>query len=283
VQGAVPSTAKPTHVTAIAVPHSGDFFGLASNIIVSWDANETEEPIIPRGELRTVRLEVTFWVTWGIFGRLINYLFKYQSVIITLSVVDKPEWCVATLSQGTLQCIIPPKENSYEIVHTQLVVQVADDTPAFELCPITIQTTVEPLHGPFGFLTMMQNTSQIVNVTFTVGYKPLIQLSLPETNIIETPPQIQVELPIGITNLGNGRTTVVNEVLDYPNDWIVALPSQVILDVGEYKEINLSIIAPSNFSGVETITMGFTPHSSENYSLVGLRTFLNVLVYYNPS
>jgi hypothetical protein len=281
--GAVPSTAKPTHVTAIAVPHSGDFFGLASNIIVSWDANETEEPIIPRGPMRQVQLDISFWVTWGVLGRFINYMYRGTAIRLELSIIDKPEWCSATLLQGTLQCIIPPpKENSHEIVHTQLAVAVAENAPAFELCPVAIQATVEPLHGPFGFLTMMQGTSQFVNVTFTVGYKPLIQLSLPETNIIEAPPEIQVELPIGIANLGNGRTTVVNEVLDYPNDWIVALPSQVILDVGEYKEINLSIIAPSNFSGVETITMGFTPHSSENYSLVGSLTVLNVLAFYNP-
>jgi len=232
--------------------------------------------------LRWVDLEISFWVTWGIFGRLINYLLKNEQVIITLSVVAKPEWCVATISQGTLSGIIPPKENSYVIVHTVLTVQVADDAPAFELCPVTIQTTIEPLHGPFGFLTMMQGTTQVVNVTFTVAYKPLISLYLPHTNVIETPPLVQVELPIGITNLGNGRTTVENEVVNYPSDWIVALPSQVILDVGEYKEINLSIIAPSNFSGERTITMGFTPHSSDNYSLVGETHYVTILAYYNP-
>jgi hypothetical protein len=91
-----------------------------------------------------------------------------------------------------------------------------------------------------------------------------------------------VELPIGIKNLGNGKTIVENEVVDYPDGWIVSLPAQLVLDVGEYKEINLTLIAPSNFSGVETITMGFTPHSFENYSLVGSLTVLNVLAFYNP-
>jgi hypothetical protein len=281
--GIVPSIAKPIHVTANTVPHLGNFFGLSSNIIVSWDANETEEPIIPRGELRTVKLDVAFWVTWGVLGRFINYMYRGTSIRLELSIIDKPEWCSATLSQGTLQCIIPPpKENSHEIVHTQLAVAVAENAPAFELCPVAIQATVEPLHGPFGFLAMMQGTSQFVNVTFTVGYKPLLGFVFPETNIIEAPPQIQVELPIGIENMGNGRTTVVNEILNYPSDWIVALPSQVILDVGEYREINLSIIAPLNFSGVETITLGFTPHSSDNYSLVGQLTYITILAYYNP-
>ncbi len=278
----ISATAKPIIVTENTLPHPGNFFGLNSNIEICWDANDTAEPIIPRGELRTVRLDVSFWVTWGIFGRLINYLLKYEQVIITLSVVDKPEWCVATLSQGTLSCFIPPKENSHEIVRTQLAVQVADDAPAFELCPVTIQTTIEPKHGPFGIFTVMQDTTQVVNVIFTVAYKPLIQPHFPQTNIIETPPLIQVEIPIGITNLGNGRTIVVNEVVDYPDGWIVSLPAQLVLEVDEYKEMNLSIVAPSNFSGVETITVSFTPHSSDNYSLAGQLTYITFLAYNNP-
>jgi hypothetical protein len=277
------ATAKPILLTENTLPILENFFGLNSNIEISWDANQTEEPLIPRGPLRSVYLDISFWVTWGVFGRFINYIYHGTPIQLELSIIDKPEWCVGTLSQKTILGIIPPpKENSHQILHTLLTVTVADDAPAFELCPITIQTIVEPLRGPFGLITVMQGITKVVNVTFTVAYKPLISFHLPQTNIIETPPLVQVELPIGITNLGNGRTTVENEVVNYPSDWIVTLPSQLILDVGEYKEINLSIIAPSNFSGERTITMGFTPHSSDNYSLVGQCTFINILAYYNP-
>ena len=279
----LPATAKPILVTENTLPIPENVFGLNSNIIISWDANETEEPIIPRGEIRTVGLDVAFWVTWGVLGRFINYIYRGTVIRLELSIIDKPEWCVAILSQGTLQCIIPPpKENSYEIVHTQLAVAVADDAPAFELCPITIQTNVEPLRGPFGFITVMQGTTQVINVTFTVAYKPLLQFTLPEGNTIEAPPLTQVELPIGFKNLGNGRTIVVNELVNYPDDWIVTLPSQVTLEVQEYKEIILTIIAPANFSGEKTITMSFTPHSAENYSLIGATTYETILAYYNP-
>jgi hypothetical protein len=279
--GVVPSIAKPIHVTANTVPHPGNFFGLSSNTIVSWDANQTEEPIIPRGPMRQVQLDISFWVTWGVFGRLIGYLLRSQLLTMQVSIIEKPEWCYAFISQQNLSFTIPREENNQIIIHDYLAVGVGDDASAFEVFPVMIQLRVESVRGPFGIITMMQGTSQVVNVTFTVGYKPLIQVSLPETNIIEAPPLVQVELPVGLKNFGNGRTTVENEVVNYPSDWIVALPSQVILDVGEYKEINLSIIAPSNFSGVETITLGFTPHSSENYSLVGTESVINVLAYYN--
>jgi hypothetical protein len=141
---------------------------------------------------------------------------------------------------------------------------------------------MESACGPFGLFTVMQSTTQVVNITFTVAYKPLIMLHLPEGNIVETPPLVQVELPIGIKNLGNGKTIVENEVVEYPSDWIVSLPSQVILDVDEYKEMNLTIIAPSNFSGEEMIRVSFTPHYYYNYSLIGSTAYITILTYNRP-
>jgi len=280
--GIVPSAAKPLLVTARPVPHPGNLFGLNSNIELSWDANETEKPIIPRGELRRVDLNIKFWVTWGLFGRLINNLLKGQPVIMRLLIVDIPEWCTATISQETIPFPIPQKENTYDIEHTMLSLQVADEAPAFELFPVTIQATIEPLHGPFGFFTLMQSTTQVANITFRAAYKALIKPSLPEGNIIETPPLVQVKLPIGITNLGNGRTTVLNEIVNYPSDWTVTLPTQLVLEVGEYREMNLTIIAPSNVSGEKSITISFTPHSADNPSLIGETTYVSILTYYRP-
>jgi hypothetical protein len=280
--GIIPSAAKSLPVIARPVPHPGNFFGLNSNIIISWDANDTEKPIIPRGEIRSVVLNIKFWVTWGLFGHLINDFLTGQPVITKVSIVDKPEWCTAIISQKTLTSTIPRNENTYYIEYTVLSLQVADDAPAFELFPVTIQATMEPLYGPFGLFTVMQGTTQVVNVTFTVGYRPLIMPQFPQGDIIKTPPLVQVEFPIGITNLGNDRTIVQNEVVDYPNGWTITLPAQLCLEVGEYWEMNLSIIAPSDFSGEKTITVSFTPHSADDPSLIGETTYESILTYYHP-
>ncbi|MBN1860245.1 MAG: hypothetical protein JW840_02160 [Candidatus Thermoplasmatota archaeon] len=278
----IPSTATSLRSGPNTAPSLGIFFGLNSHLAIYWDANVTEEPIIPRGGIRTVCLDIPFWITWGLFGRLINYLLRYKLVTITLSVVDKPEWSTTALSQGTVFLSIPPKENVNEIGHTQLSVAVYENAPAFALLPVTIQATIEPVHGLFGLLTVLQGTTQVTDVTFTVAYKPLIQPIYPQTNIIETPPLIPVELPIGIQNLGNGRTTVVNEIVDYPEGWIVTIPAQLMLEVGGYNEMNLSIVAPFNFSGQETITVSFTPHSSDDYTLVGQTIYATFIAYYHP-
>jgi hypothetical protein len=280
--GIIPSAAKPIPVTANTVSHPRNFFGLNSNIEISWGANETEKPIIPRGEIRSVVLNIKFWVTWGLFGHLINDLLSGQPVIMKVLIVDKPEWCTAIISQETLTFPIPRNENTYYMEYTTFSVQVADDAPAFKLFPVAIQATMEPLYGPFGLFTVMQGTTQVVNVTFTVGYKPLIMPQFPQGNIIKTPALVQVEFPIGIKNLGNGKTIVQNEVVNYPNGWMVTLPAQLVLEVGEYKEMSLSIIAPSSFSGEKTITVSFTPHSFDNYSLIGETIYETILAYYHP-
>lgn len=261
-------------------PVGGDFFGMSSIILVSWDASETEEPIMPRGSLRVLHLDISFGVTYGVLGRLVYFLFRNQPVIITVEIEDTPDWCIATLSQGTVQCTIPAREDSYTTVHTQCAIQVSDDAPAFAPCPIKIRTTVQPFYGPFGLLSFLRGVTREDTVTFTVAYKPLIQTLFPETNVIEAPPFVEVELPIWIRNLGNGRTTVVNEIVDYPDGWVVSLPDQLMIEVDELGMMNLSIIPMWFYVGDEFITLRFTPHSSDDFSLYGESIFVTIKAYF---
>jgi hypothetical protein len=259
---------------------SGGVFGLSSRVLVSWDASETEEPIIPRGPLRVVKLEISFGVSFGVLGRLVYFLLRNQPVIITVEIEDTPDWCIATLSQGTLQCTIPAREDSYTTVHTQCVVQVSDDAPAFAPCPLKVRTAVQPFYGPFGLIPLLRGVTQQDTITFTVAYKPLLQTFFPETNIIEAPPFVEVELPIWIKNLGNGRTTVVNEIVNYPEEWVVSLPDQLIIEVDEYGMMNLSIIPLWFYVGEEFITLRFTPHSTDDFSLYGESIFVTIKAYF---
>ena len=280
--GTIPVLAQPFAMEPEPVADFWEHFGLISTIVVSWDANMTEEPIIPRGEIRSVPLECSFSVMYGVLGRLIHLLLRNKLVTMTLSIVEMPGWCTAVIAQGNLSVLMPPDEDTVMMATTQLSVMVNDQAPAFEHCPVKIQVTVEPRHGPFGFIPLLQGTTQDFHVTFIVGYKPLIQPSYPQGNVIETPPLVQVKLPIGITNLGNGKTIVENEVVNHPDGWDVTLPEQLILEVGEKKEMNLSFVAPAGFSGVASITVSFTPHSFDNYSLVGQTGYGSIIAYYRP-
>lgn len=278
--GTIPVLSQPVTMESDPVSDFWEHFGLISTVVVSWDANVTEEPLIPRGEIRVVPLQVSFSIMYGVFGRLIHLLFRNQLVTVKLSIVEMPEWCTAVIAQGTLSILMPPDKDTVMTAGTYLSVAVEDQAPAFELCPVKIQLTVKPRHGPFGFIPLLQGTTQDFHVTFFVGYKPLIQSHYPQGNVIETPPLVQVELPIQITNLGNGKTIVENEVVNYPNGWVVSLPEQLILEVGETKEMNLSLVAPADFSGEASITVSYTPHSFDNYDLVGETWYASFYAYY---
>jgi len=280
--GTILVLAQPFAMEPEPVADFWEHFGLFSAVSVSWDANMTEEPLIPRGEIRGVPLECSFSVMYGVLGRLIHLLLRNHRVIMTVSIVEVPEWCTAVISQGNLSVLMPPDEGTITTVTTWLSVMVSDQAPAFDLCPVKIQVTVEPRHGPFGFIPLMQGFTQEFLITFIVGYKPLISTYYPQGNVIETPPLVQVELPIRITNLGNGKTIVENEVVNHPDGWVVSLPEQLILEVGEKKEMNLSFVAPAGFSGEASITVSFTPHSFDNYELVGQTWYASFYAYYRP-
>ena len=76
----IPSTATPLAIIENVVPHPGSYFGLNSNIEICWDANQTEEPIIPRGSMRQVQLDISFLGYLGSF-RSSHQLSSQKSII----------------------------------------------------------------------------------------------------------------------------------------------------------------------------------------------------------
>lgn len=167
--GAIPVLAQPIAMEPEPAPGFWEHFGLFSNIVVSWDANMTEEPIIPRGEIRSVPLKCSFSVIYGVLGRLIHLLLRNHLVIMTVSIVEMPEWCTAVISQGSLSVLMPPAEGTITTVTTWLSVQVRDQAPAFEICPVKIQVTVEPRHGPLGFIPLLQGFTQNFSFPLSLG------------------------------------------------------------------------------------------------------------------
>jgi len=50
---------------------AGFFFNLQSSLTVSWNASETEQPLVPRGGTRTLTLDITHTVNKGLLGAAI--------------------------------------------------------------------------------------------------------------------------------------------------------------------------------------------------------------------
>ncbi len=112
-------------------------------------------------------------------------------------------------------------------------------------------------------------------------YRSGLGFNYPEGNEFETPPLVQVEVPLEIHNSGNGKSLIENEVHDLPPGWNVSLPSQLTLEQDEQKEILITLTAPTNFSGYENIILYFTPHYYYNYSDMGSTRVIFLYAMYN--
>jgi hypothetical protein len=184
---------------------AGLFFNLQSALTVSWSTNQTQTPVVPRGDLRTLELTITHTVTRGALGRGLLTFYTGNAVTINVEIIETPSWVTATLAQGTLQTTIRPDEVT--TLKTQISLQVADDAPAFAQGYIRLQATARKA----GFI---EGFTQEFTLTFLPDYKPLIQPAYPETNTKQIGPLDTAVFPIQITNLGNARTVVLLTVVE---------------------------------------------------------------------
>jgi hypothetical protein len=119
----------------------GEGFALDSIIQLSWNANETEEPLEPGGAPRNINITVTYHILISTFiGKFIlRYcLLTHQYVTVSLGIEDIPSWCTASLSNHELQYLITGNESSQLIT---LTVAVDEHAPAYGLCTVMYSTS----------------------------------------------------------------------------------------------------------------------------------------------
>ena len=261
------------------------FFGLKSHIGITWDENVSLVPLMPNEGVRIIPLNISYWVTWGIFGRITNYFLKNGVVDIKIKIMDIPKFCEAAFSINVTRLAFPDEQYLKESNINHIFITIDENAPAYEEFNITIQATMDrELRGPFGFITFLSPANITINITLIPDYWGVVFYELPEGSIIETPPLIEKQLPIIVQNLANGKTLIESEIIEYPPDFIIYFnPEELILDIGETKTLYMKIMAPSNFSGREVIRTKFTPHFYYNYSLMGLAEIFIFNCYYDLS
>jgi hypothetical protein len=260
-------------IAVLPTSSAGPLFNLQSVINVSW-GNETQQPVVPRGQLRQLDLVITHTVTHGLFGKYLLYLYSNTQIIIDLQITDKSSWCTATLSQGTLSTTVTPDNISTRI--TKLSLQVADDAPAFDLGYVTIKATAQKI-------ALIKGYEQEFTLSFVPDYKPLIQPTLPETNTKQIGPMDTATFPIEIKNLGNARTVVNLNVVSVPKDWVAIVTSQITLEegTGSTGTAYLVVKPPKGFGyhdDQQTIMVSLQPAQADRQTNVGVTTYQTVLV-----
>jgi hypothetical protein len=257
-------------------------FGLQSYLELSWNKNDTTRPIIPRGGLRIVPLEITFGINEGPLGEYILPFFYGREIQIHLKVGGYPEWCDVVMKSGAIVTAI-----SREVQHLRslFTVQLDMNAPAFQEFVVEVEASVDNITGPFGVINFINGCKTEGYPCFQPDYLPLINADCPYGNTIKAPPGLTATLTFRVTNLGNGETRVLNEFAEIPDgDWNISMPDEILLDVGEHGLVNISIRPPyvSGQSYVENIRVRLTPQYAYNSSISGYGFYITFLVYYFP-
>jgi hypothetical protein len=262
-------------VAMLPTASAGPLFNLQSVLTVNW-GNETQQPVVPRGALRQLDIEISHTVTHGVLGKYLLQLYTSTQVIIDLEITDKSPWVTATLSQSSLQAVLTPGETI--IVKTKLSLQVSDDAPAFQLGYVTIKATAQPI-------ALIKGYTKEFTLNFVADYKPLIKPSLPNTNAKTIGPMDTAVFPINIENLGNARTIVYLSVVNtsLPKDWVAIVTDQVTLEEGSGSTgtAYLVIKPPKGFGYHDekgTISVSLQPVQADNQANKGEIVYQTVLV-----
>jgi hypothetical protein len=255
------------------ISSAGPIFNFQSILNVSW-GNETQQPFVPRGEIRTVRIVITHTVTKTAGGKGVLSTLKGALIPIHVEIVEKPSWCSATVQQGTLSVTVQPDITS--TVETTIAIQVTNNAPANSLGYIKVKATADRT-------SIIEGFENVFTLSFIPAYKSLINPSLPETNMKEIGPMDTAVLPITISNLGNARTIVFLDVTSIPEDWVAVVTSQLTLEegAGSYGTAYLIVKPPKSFgyhNDEQTIKVSMQPVDAGDYSKRGEITYQTFLV-----
>ncbi len=262
-----------TLTTLIPTTQAGLIFNFQSVLNIKW-GNETQRPLIPRGELRFVTIIITHTVSKTALGSGVLSILTGALIPIHVEIVEAPPWCTAAIQQGTLSVTVQP--GAVSTVETTCAIQVDNDAPAYSLGTIRMRATADRT-------SLIEGYSNEFTLSFTPAYKSLIGLSLPETNVKELGPSETATLPINIENLGNGGTVVQLRVTQVPKDWVATVTSQVTLaeGTGSSATAYLTVIPPKSFgyhNEEQTIEVSLQPMFADDMSQKGVISYESFLV-----
>ena len=250
------------------------FLKIESYIDITYDENDTFDPIIPNDEIRYIPLNVTYGVTHGMLGGLLLRLLQGRQLVVNLDVFEVPTWCTAAINPHNSTVVLSGEPSSFETV---LSVQVEEDAPALQQFDVEINVTAEPIIGRFGKIALVSGYQSTFNVPFSVDYLPIIDIDLLSPAEQKISPVNITTIPINITNLGNGVTNVSIEHIDHPQNWTITNPAGVTIPVGETKQVTVNILPDKSFEN-ETIRLKFVPRFSTDFSKEGEPLFITLIL-----
>ncbi len=138
---------------------------------------------------------------------------------VDVKVDQFPAWATATVSPTEFPLDPMTCRAGRITFEGTLTVAANDQAPAFTPTPLTIAATLANANPPI----RGEGT-----VAVTAGYFSVLDIQLAET-IKTTAPDTDVEFPLTLTNLGNGKTRVTFEIVEIGNTLTGQAPSPIEL------------------------------------------------------
>ncbi len=242
---------------------------LAISSEISFEVDtEIEEPIKPeeskeisfkvKYKLNISNIEKWFYLKRRIgrmimFGFFQGYFFKFLRSQLPKAhlnlTIGKPDWCEAELDNYDVEFTY---NNKYEEVDVKLTLILNKNAPALKKSEVKILADYLG-QGSIGAI------SNSTTISFRPAYISNIVVEAELENTI--PPLKKTSIPINITNNGNGEGVVSIQPLDQEKWNITFEQEEIVIGVGEEKQIMMTVKPPKNFDNV-TINLTFVPLST---------------------
>jgi hypothetical protein len=246
-----------------------------------------EDVIIPNSGVLDIPLLITAKLTgpWAKFVEKFS-LLRNKVMEIELNVVQKPDYCTASISNPLAKI----KVREPEPYKSTLIVTVNENAPAFKQVTVKISATSKIESGLI--FNIAEETVEF-DINFIAGYWCVVGYNIPGGTLKEIKSDETTDFQIDIENIGNGATLVEIELIDEPKEgWsaniasTVQLASAVTQDGDTKKTVHLKIHPPTKSDKNKirkTFGVRFTPSYLGRPELKGQTEilFFNVEANYN--
>jgi hypothetical protein len=178
-----------------------------------------------------------------LFGTLIPFPQK-----IHLSVQEAPSW--ASIYFATPEIYISQISNIPVYAEASLIISPHSNAPA------TVQAISLSAKAPQNHRIKYADFS--ISLTFAIQWVPNIVITA-DQSIIVTPPNMTTDVPINVTNIGNGDILMNTTTPDIEGWFIASDPQYCAIPVGATKKVTIHILPPEGFHGFQPIQLSFTP------------------------
>ncbi|MEF8878928.1 MAG: hypothetical protein V5A64_00875 [Candidatus Thermoplasmatota archaeon] len=256
-------------VTAVTIGdfEKGNAYELTPIVKISYDKSVANDLLLPVDQSKSIPIFMNFSVSGTYDDEMMPYL-EDEGVFVDLKIVEKPDYCTATISPKKTTFYIKKGGATY---NASLALSINERGHALSVGTIKIQVDVNGIGS-------INNATITDEIQFIPGYLPLLELDTKQSKKKVVAGEI-ADFEVNIKNRGNAISDISFMVVDKPEGWKVQLPDDLEVDLES--NVTISARGPKTFGfhndrGI--IKVKVIPSHYKNESLEGKDYFLSFIV-----